>query len=113
MTVLAVFGVVAAVLVWRAIDLQFSDREFLQEHGDARYLRVVQTEAHRGMITDRNGEPLAISTPVASVWAKPSELLQQRKRWPELARILDLSVEHAGRNSRASSTCPSSIWTRC
>lgn len=94
MTVLAVFGVVAAVLVWRAIDLQFSDREFLQEHGDARYLRVVRTEAHRGMITDRNGEPLAISTPVASVWAKPSELLQQRKRWPELARILELSVEH-------------------
>jgi len=80
--VLAVFGAAAAILVWRAVDLQFSDREFLQEHGDARYLRVVQTEAHRGMITDRNGEPLAISTPVASVWAKPSELLQQRKRWP-------------------------------
>ena len=94
MTVLAVFGVAAAILAWRAVDLQFSDREFLQEHGDARYLRVVQTEAHRGMITDRNNEPLAISTPVASVWAKPSELLQQRKRWPELARILDLSVEH-------------------
>ncbi len=94
MTVLAVFGAVAAILVWRAVDLQFSDREFLQEHGDARYLRVVQTEAHRGMITDRNNEPLAISTPVASVWAKPSELLQQRKRWPELAGMLDLSVEH-------------------
>ena len=94
MTVLAVFGVAAAILVWRAVDLQFSDREFLQEHGDARYLRVVQTEAHRGMITDRNNEPLAISTPVASVWAAPAELLQQRKRWPELARTLDLSVEH-------------------
>lgn len=93
-TVLAVFGVAAAILIWRAVDLQFSDREFLQEHGDARYLRVLQTEAHRGMITDRNGEPLAISTPVASVWANPSELLQQRKHWPELARILDLSVEH-------------------
>jgi len=94
MTVLAGFGLAAAVLVWRAIDLQFSDREFLQEHGDARYLRVVQTEAHRGMITDRNHEPLAISTPVSSVWANPSELMMQRKRWPELAKLLDLSVEH-------------------
>ena len=94
MTVLAGFGLAAAILVWRAVDLQFSDREFLQNHGDARYLRVVQTEAHRGMITDRNNEPLAISTPVSSVWAKPVELLQQRKRWPELAKVLDLSVEH-------------------
>lgn len=94
MTVLAGFGLAAAVLVWRAVDLQFSDREFLQEHGDARYLRVVQTEAHRGMITDRNHEPLAISTPVSSVWANPPELMMQRKRWPELAKLLDLSVEH-------------------
>jgi cell division protein FtsI (penicillin-binding protein 3) len=94
MTVLVGFGLAAAILVWRAVVLQFSDREFLQEHGDARYLRVVQTEAHRGMITDRNHEPLAISTPVSSVWAKPGELLQHRKRWPELAKVLDLSVEH-------------------
>lgn len=93
-TVLAAFGAIAAILAWRAVDLQFSDREFLQERGDARYLRVVETEAHRGMITDRNHEPLAISTPVNSVWAHPSELLQQRERWPELAKILDLSTEH-------------------
>lgn len=93
-TVLGVFGVVAAVLAWRAVDLQFSDREFLQQRGDARYLRVVETEAHRGMITDRNNEPLAISTPVNSVWGNPGVLLQQRARWPELAKILGLSLEH-------------------
>jgi cell division protein FtsI (penicillin-binding protein 3) len=94
MVVLGFFGLAASVLVWRAVDLQFSDREFLQERGDARYLRVVESEAHRGMITDRNHEPLAISTPVSSVWANPAELLLQRARWPELAKILDLSTEH-------------------
>ncbi len=94
MVVLGFFGIAASVLVWRAVDLQFSDREFLQQRGDARYLRVVESEAHRGMITDRNHEPLAISTPVSSVWANPAELLLQRARWPELAKILDLSTEH-------------------
>jgi len=94
MVVLGFFGLAASILAWRAVDLQFSDREFLQERGDARYLRVVESEAHRGMITDRNHEPLAISTPVSSVWANPAELLLQRARWPELAKILDLSTEH-------------------
>jgi cell division protein FtsI (penicillin-binding protein 3) len=83
--VLAVGSLVAAVLTWRAFDLQLSDREFLQEHGDARYLRDVKIEAHRGIITDRNDEPLAISTPVNSVWVNPSVLVTQP---------LDLSEAH-------------------
>lgn len=90
------FALVALVLVGRAVDLQLTDREFLQDHGDARYLRVIETEAHRGMITDRHDEPLAISTPVSSVWAKPSELILQRKRWDELARLLDMSKDQIG-----------------
>jgi len=44
--------------------------------------------AHRGMITDRHGEPLAISTPIDSVWANPQELLLSRERLPELAKVL-------------------------
>ncbi len=91
---MAAFGIFAALLIWRAVDLQLRDREFLQDHGDARYLRLVETEAHRGMITDRNGEPLAISTPVASVWARPSALMMARDQWPRLAKLLELSPEH-------------------
>ncbi|MBM4227415.1 MAG: penicillin-binding protein 2 [Gammaproteobacteria bacterium] len=91
--VVGVFGLLAAVLVWRAFDLQLTDREFLQDHGDQRYLRVVQTEAHRGMITDRHDEPLAISTPVSSVWVNPSQLVQNRGRWPELAKLVDMSED--------------------
>jgi cell division protein FtsI (penicillin-binding protein 3) len=90
---LSVFGVLGLVLTWRAVDLQLSDRDFLQDHGEARYLRTVTTEAHRGMITDRHDEPLAISTPVNSVWAKPSELIARRDRWAELAKLLEISQD--------------------
>ncbi len=91
--VAVIFSGLALVLVWRVFDLQLTDREFLQEHGDARYLRVAVSNAHRGMITDRFGEPLAISTPVSSVWAKPADLIANRRRWPELSKLLDLSED--------------------
>lgn len=80
----------AALLLLRAIDLHVIDAEFLRNHGDARALRVVAVPAHRGIITDRNGEPLAISTPVDSVWVTPRDLLGAEPRLPELARVLGL-----------------------
>lgn len=69
------FALAACLLLWRGIDLQIKHKEFLRHHGDARALRVVEIPAHRGMIADRNGEPLAISTPVESIWAVPRQLL--------------------------------------
>jgi cell division protein FtsI (penicillin-binding protein 3) len=72
---LLAFAAAACLLLWRAIDLQIKHKEFLRHHGDARALRVVEIPAHRGMITDRNGEPLAISTPVESIWTVPRQLL--------------------------------------
>jgi len=83
----------AALLVWRAVDLQVTDSEFLQGQGDARHLRVVEIPAHRGMITDRNGEPLAISTPVDSVWVNPQELMTAHAEWPRLAKLLALDID--------------------
>ena len=88
--VLAVLACAGLVLVWRAVDLQIVHKTFLQGQGDARYLRVVSEPAHRGMITDRYGEPLAISTPVDSVWANPQELIQAREAWPKLAKVLGM-----------------------
>ncbi len=103
--VLGVLLVGLAALVWRAIDLQLEESEFLRGQGEARHLRVVSVPAHRGMITDRHGEPLAISTPVDSVWANPRELSVARDRLPELARHLELPLEGlqqmlAGRGDR-------------
>ena len=56
----------AAGLTWRVIDLQLNHNAFLKEEGDARHLRIETIPAHRGMLLDRNGEPLAVSTPLAS-----------------------------------------------
>lgn len=91
-----VLGAMAAclgVLVWRLVDLHVLDRDFYRDQGDARILREIAVPAHRGMLTDRNGVPLAISTPVASVWANPAEVIREREHWPDLVRVLDLDVD--------------------
>lgn len=92
-TLLAVFALGFAALLWRAVDLQVIDQGFLQGQADARHLRVVAITAHRGRILDRNGEALAASTPVDTVWANPQELLPAAEYLPSLAAILDLRPE--------------------
>ena len=83
-------GLAAAVLVWRAVSLQVLDNQFLKDQVQARHIRVVSLSAHRGKITDRNGEPLAISTPVESVWVNPQQLGGEQQRIPELVKVLSL-----------------------
>jgi cell division protein FtsI (penicillin-binding protein 3) len=78
----------AAVLVARAVELQLVDHGFLAKQGDDRTMRVVKISAHRGAITDRYGEPLAISTPVDSVWVNPQELNDNIDQIPKLAGAL-------------------------
>ncbi|EKG35552.1 penicillin-binding protein 2 [Pseudomonas sp. SZ57] len=89
------FRVVVGLLVslvlaicWRIVDLQVIDHTFLKEQGDARSLRHIPIPAHRGLITDRNGEPLAVSTPVTTLWANPREMQQDKSKWPMLAAAL-------------------------
>jgi cell division protein FtsI (penicillin-binding protein 3) len=89
--VLAVMMLGVMTLLGRALYLQLHEREFLLGEGDARHQRVMPIPAHRGMIVDRNGEPLAISTPVDSVWANPQETLPARDQLPTLARLLGTS----------------------
>jgi len=94
MAVLSVFALVIAGLFWRALDMQVLNRPFFKQQGDARHLRVVPISAHRGDIYDRNGEPLAISTPVDSVWANPKEIKNNLHRITEMAKILNISAQH-------------------
>ncbi|MDX1626537.1 MAG: penicillin-binding protein 2, partial [Wenzhouxiangellaceae bacterium] len=85
---LGLMALSALGLVARAVKLQVMDTEFLQDEGEARFLRTVEIPTMRGRIVDRNGEPLAVSTPVESVWAHPGELLQAADRIPLLASVL-------------------------
>ena len=103
--VLGLLLAAAAGMVARAAYLQLVHKDFLQGQGDERFLRVVEVSAHRGMIVDRNGEPLAVSSPVDSIWAQPAELLEQREHWPMLAALLETTVPElekklAGRETR-------------
>ena len=91
--VLAFFSLIAAALTARAVHLQVLNKEFLNQQADTRHLRRERISAHRGTITDRNGEPLAISTPVDSVWANPQELAPAVDDVPQLARTLGLDPQ--------------------
>lgn len=90
-TVLLVFLLVIAALAWRLVDLHVVDNEFLRKQGDVRTIRVETIDAHRGVISDRHGEPLAVSTPVQTIWANPSEADPEEPRLTNLARLLDIS----------------------
>ncbi|MFQ3201264.1 MAG: cell division protein FtsI (penicillin-binding protein 3) [Zhongshania sp.] len=93
--------VLALLLVWRTLTLQVLDvdrgYEFLQGQGNARTNRTEVIPAHRGIISDRNGEPLAVSTPVASIWANPQELKNAKDDWSRLAASLDMNAADLSR----------------
>lgn len=91
--VMLFFGLVATLLAWRAVYLQTSDHERLQNFGRQVSVRQITVEAHRGQITDRDGEPLAISTPVFSLGANPSQLLQSADGVERVAEILELDAD--------------------
>jgi cell division protein FtsI (penicillin-binding protein 3) len=92
-TVLIVFALVFSVLIARAVDLQILRRDFHDGEAKALQLRVVEIAARRGPITDRNDEPLAVSSPVDTIFAVPAKLAQARERIPELAEALGRSDE--------------------
>ena len=91
--VITFFVFSAGALVARAVHLQVFNRDFLNQQADTRHLRTEKITAHRGSIVDRNGEPLAISTPVDSIWANPKELSAAVDQVPELARLLDIDAD--------------------
>ena len=79
-------------LIARAVYLQAWNNDFLQQKGESRYSRVIEISAYRGKITDRNGEILASSTPVKSVWAIPEDVRATREQIRELARIMEMPL---------------------
>lgn len=91
--VLGLLALMVGVIAWRIVDLQVRDQAFLKGQGDARSVRHIPIAAHRGLITDRHGEPLAVSTPVTTLWGNPRELQAAQERWGELAKALGQDAE--------------------
>lgn len=90
---LSLFG----VLIGRAAYLQGMHNDFLQAKGESRYSRVIEITASRGRILDRNGEPLAITTPVKSIWAIPEEVRITRRQTARLAELLEMPAQEIGK----------------
>ena len=88
--VVGTLALCSVALLARALDLQVVDKAFYQQQGAARFLREIPIATPRGMIADRNGEPLAVSSPVESIWANPQELLKAQARLPQLADALGM-----------------------
>lgn len=95
------FVMLVGALVWRAVELQVMDRQFLQTQGEARQMRTRDIPAHRGVITDRHGEPLAVSSPVDSVWADPGQLLEHPEAVAQLAQLVGIPRERLQRRLQA------------
>ena len=81
------------VIIWKVANLHITERDFLQNQGDRRTIRTVPLVANRGLITDRNGEPLAVSTPVQSIWVDPSKISDDPEDIKALAKNLELNEE--------------------
>ncbi|MDO9319989.1 MAG: penicillin-binding protein 2 [Gammaproteobacteria bacterium] len=91
--IFAVMVLCVVAVLWKLTTLHVLDKDFLQGQGDARTIRTEPLSAHRGIITDRNGEPLAVSTPVKSIWVNPKELSQELRDIELLAAELQLEPQ--------------------
>ena len=85
-----VITIAFGLLLVRSAYLQIVVSDQLQAEGNARFMRSIEIKANRGVIKDRNGVTLAISTPVDSVWAEPQILIDEKDKWSDLAKALDI-----------------------
>ena len=108
---LLIFMLCSVALVARAVNLQVMETDFLQGQGKARFLREVTIASTRGVITDRNGEPLAVSTPVDSIWVHPGQLLEYPEKIRPLAELLNANAEEIERKLTQRSS-KEFVWLR-
>ena len=86
-----------ALLIGRSFYLQVLNNDFLQEKGDSRYRRDLEISASRGRIVDRNGDVLAVSTPMKSIWAIPADAHLTPQQAQQLAALLEMDGKELSR----------------
>jgi len=90
-SVFIILLVLVIALIARMVYLTVDDQRFLLGQGNARSLRIVNIPAYRGMILDRNSDPLAVSTPVDSVWVNPQDFPDTIDNLQQLGHLLSIS----------------------
>ncbi len=85
--------IVGALMEARLAYLYLIEKDFLQDQGDARTIRMERINAHRGMIRDRHGKPMAVSSPVISLWANPKEITQEEDQLRSLSEHLEVPFD--------------------
>ena len=88
------------VLVFRSFQLQYLERDFLNQQADARHIRTEKMVSNRGSIYDRRGTPLAVSTPVDSVVINPKQFLNStgnRGKIILITNILEMETKEVSR----------------
>jgi cell division protein FtsI (penicillin-binding protein 3) len=98
-----------ALLIGRSFYLQVLNNDFLQEKGESRYRRDLEISASRGRISDRNGDVLAVSTPMKSVWAIPADARLTPAQTKQLAALLEMDVKICRGNWRVRNPLSSCI----
>jgi cell division protein FtsI (penicillin-binding protein 3) len=105
--ILSLIALAVLGLVGRIFNLAILDQHFLRHQGDERALRLVSTPAFRGMIVDRNGFPLAVSTSVYSAWVNPKEFTFSKDAVNSLSSLLMMKpkeiaelIKHAQQKKR-------------
>jgi len=88
MLVVSALALCSVSLVGRAAYVQLVNSDFYQRQGNERFIRDLEIPTSRGMITDRNGEPVAVSSPVESIWCDPKALMKDPAQLPLLASAL-------------------------
>lgn len=97
-TLIIACAVIALAVLARTFYLQVFDQDFLADQGDMRSIRTLKLEALRGIITDRNGEPMAVSTPVDSIWFNPKAIENiSSKQLQQLAAALEMTQADVNR----------------
>ncbi|NBX85616.1 MAG: penicillin-binding protein 2 [Gammaproteobacteria bacterium] len=87
------FFLFSMVLLYRLLSLTVLESDFLKNQGNARSLRVLTIPSFRGMIIDRQGEPLAISTPVQSIWIHPQQFHASKAKKQQITSLLSLEPQ--------------------
>lgn len=93
MIVIFILMIIALGLIGRLINLTVINRQFLRNQGNARTVRTLNIPAHRGMILDRQGVPLAISTPVDAVWIDPAYFRPNQQQLSLLGHFLQINPQ--------------------